>query len=97
MDNKKCAAEATHEKRIAPIAATQLISINTGNRRVELAFLPRKKQAYVDGNIKLCRKFILSYAVKQSKGKFALFAAFGNDVGFGLCVELGIAEKIGTE
>jgi len=43
--NKKCAApnEATHEKRIAPIAATQFFNIQTGNAKVENAFLPKGK------------------------------------------------------
>ena len=42
---KKCAAEATHEKRIAPIAATQVYTKHK-YVKTEHAFLPEGKKIH---------------------------------------------------
>ena len=70
--NKKCAAEATHEKCISLIAATQL-PIYYKYAKIEYAFLPKGKRIHTCNihmvNIQLRRNFILPYQAEICKKK----------------------------
>jgi hypothetical protein len=70
----------THEKRRAPLAATQLFNIQTGNAKMENAFLPMVKTIpCLEKHIELRRKTILPYHPIKRNSQFAAFHIFFSD------------------
>ncbi len=64
---KKCVAEATHEKRIAPIAATQIHSHAASVRKQSLHFYQSKNALLLMEIMNLCRKSMISHLSSKFK------------------------------